>query len=185
MKAFSILFIFTTLALGADVPAGKTLPPVEKEAAVEAPPTTTLTDPVEVFQKAFWRRPAADDRIRHAERQEWKDDTGVSLWRWFIVVKPSPELVKYLRETNPFNLVATNAANPVKDAPKWFTFSSGAVDVLRASQGGMQLVFHEKEGLLYATDSGGGFYPGKVMEADPSPVAPATSRRPLKLPPEK
>ena len=30
----------------------------------------TNDDPQEVFQRAFWRRPTAEDRILHAERRE-------------------------------------------------------------------------------------------------------------------
>lgn len=32
---------------------------------------TTITDPVKVFQAAFWRRPSAEDVILNAERREW------------------------------------------------------------------------------------------------------------------
>lgn len=184
MKAVFALFILTAAAWGADAPAGQeAASPVKAEAA---PPTMTpLTDAVQVFQKAFWKRPAKSDVIRHAERQEWKDDTGIRKWAWFIIVKPSPELRKRLRDDNAFNLVAVPSAQPVKDAPQWFALPSGETEVLRAPQGGMQLVFDRKDGLLYASDSGGGFEPGRVVESKAGPAAPAVDRRPFKLPPEK
>ena len=40
----------------------------------------------EVFKRAFWRRPSAEDRILQAERHEWHDAEGVSRWQWFLIV---------------------------------------------------------------------------------------------------
>ena len=49
----------------------------------------------EVFKRAFWRRPSAEDRILQAERHEWHDAEGVSRWQWFLIVDPSPALLQY------------------------------------------------------------------------------------------
>ena len=42
----------------------------EAEVAVVPPPTSTVTDEVEVFQKAFWKRPTPEDRILHARLKQ-------------------------------------------------------------------------------------------------------------------
>ena len=74
--------------------------PVEEEVGLR-----TDTDPGEIFQRAFWRSPSADDRIVHAERREWSnDDNGVRHWEWFLEVEPGDKLVSWLREENPFRL---------------------------------------------------------------------------------
>lgn len=147
------------------------------------PPTTTLTNPVEVFQRAFWKRPTANDTILHAERREWKDEDGVKKWQWFIAVRPSPELVKHLRTDNAFNLVPGKEPQAVEHAPDWFVIKPGAVDVLKASMGGMQLMFSRKDNILYATDTGGGFHTGAPEVQRPVPVQVATGRLPPTPPP--
>src|SRR6187397_2142386 len=74
---------------------GESKPP----AAIPEEPQTrrvvVLTDPLKIFQKAFWRSPNANDQILHAERREWPGEDGVGKWKWFIVLQPSPELGKY------------------------------------------------------------------------------------------
>ena len=62
---------------------------------------------MKVFRRAFWRTPAAEDRILHAERREWADDEGVARWDWFLEVEPSAELRNWLQQDNPFALVST------------------------------------------------------------------------------
>ena len=117
-------------------------------------------DPAEVFQRAFWQPPGAGDHILHAERREWTDPDGLKNWQWFLVVEPSPELVKYLREDNAFGLVAVQQSPAFVDAPAWFTFQPGEVDVLHAPHGNLHLFFNKTKRLLLATSSGTGFRPG-------------------------
>lgn len=134
------------------------------------PPTSTLTDSTEVFQKAFWKRPTADDTILHAERREWADAEGVQRWQWFIAVEPSATLVKHLREDNAFSLAPAKSVPVVKDAPEWFAFPSSDVEILQAPRGEMCLFFSKTKRLLLATDSGGGFHPGATESAKPPPA---------------
>jgi hypothetical protein len=141
------------------------------------PPTSTLIDPVEVFQKAFWKRPTIGDNILHAERREWADSAGVKRWEWFIEVEPSPELVKYLREDNAFSLVPVATVSSVSDSPTWFQFKPEDVETLAGPQGKMQLFFSKSKPRLYATDGGGGFQPGVPEAAPPRPSEKATNGR--------
>ncbi len=133
-------------------------------------PNAVITDPVDVFQKAFWRRPTAEDRIVNAERREWSDENGISKWEWFIKVEASPSLIQYLREENAFGLVPGAAVPSLENAPSWFKFSSAHVDVLGAPSGNLRFVFSKTDNTLNATDSGGGFHPG----APESPQIPQT-----------
>jgi len=157
----------------------------EEAHEVYVPPTTTLTDSTEIFQKAFWKRPGANDKILHAERREWADADGVKKWQWFIAVEPSPELVKYLREDNAFGLTAAPAPQAVAHAPEWFTFDPKDMDVLQAPRGGLCLLFSKTQGRLYATDLGGGFKPGapEPTKAPPTTQAVSTGRLPPTPPP--
>jgi hypothetical protein len=83
---------------------------------------TTITDPVLVFQKAFWRRPARDDL--NAERREWSTSAdGVRQWRWFLAVKPGPALREWLAG-NPFSLGETSSPADLDSAPAWFPKAS-------------------------------------------------------------
>lgn len=152
------------------------------------PPTTTITDFTEVFQRAFWKRPAADDRILHAERREWSDTAGVKRWQWFIAVEPSSQLVKYLRDDNAFSLTPAAVVPEMVEAPAWFAYRAADVDVLQAPHGNMRLLFSKSKRLLLATDSGGGFHPGvpepvKPAAGSPSPGQATTGRLPVTSPP--
>lgn len=149
------------------------------------PPTTTLTDGVEVFQKAFWKRPTVNDKILNAERREWADGNGMKEWQWFIAVKPSPELVKHLRDDNAFGLGKAPATAPGDDAPDWFQFDPAEVDVLRSQSRGMKLAFGKNGNVLYATDSGGGFRPGASAPPSAVSVQAAPSGRLPTTPPPK
>jgi hypothetical protein len=148
-------------------------------------PASTSSDPAEIFQKAFWKRPAADDKILHAERREWSDTAGVSKWQWFLVVEPAPALVKHLREDNAFSLVPATTVSAIKEAPAWFAFNPNDVEILQAPNGNMRLFFSKTKRLIYATGSGGGFQPG-IPEAAKSAASPpaATGRLPLTPPPQ-
>ena len=123
-------------------------------------PTAPLSDPVAVFQRAFWKRPGVDDKILHAERREWSGADGVKQWQWFIVVEPSAGLMKHLRDDNAFSLVAATSAPVVREAPAWFAFQPGEVDILLAPHGNLRLFFSKAQRLLYATDAGVGFLAG-------------------------
>ena len=139
----------------------KTEPPAVSAVTWEgAPPTLTMTDADEIFKKAFWRRPAADDEILHAERHEWRDEEGLLRWQWFLKVKASPELIQYLRDDNAFGLVPASSKVRVGDAPAWFRFDPEEVNALQAPHGGMCLFFSKSSNTLYATASGRGFTKG-------------------------
>jgi len=134
------------------------------------PPTQVLTDNTAIFRQAFWKNPGPEDQILHAERREWSAADGLKKWQWFIVVKPSPLLAKYLREDNAFSLVQSEAVGIPNDAPSWFRHDADKIDLhLKSPMGGMSLAFSDD--LLYATDSGDGFRPGL-------PEAPAASFTP-------
>jgi hypothetical protein len=146
---------------------------------LQDPPTATLTDATEIFRKAFWKSPGAEDRILHAERREWSDDQGVAKWQWFIVLHPSPELVKYVREDNAFGLVRLESPRPVEQAPAWFRFDPAEVEVMGAPRSNLQFIFSNSGNLLFAAHSGGGFTRGA---APPSPSAPPPPRHDGRLP---
>lgn len=154
---------------------------------VAAGPTPDVknVDPVAVFQRAFWRRPAEADRILNAERREWKEEGEISRWQWFLEVEPSPALVSYLREENAFRLSDKKPAKIPRDAPEWFLRDPAGAHVMVARQGGMQLFFMPGNAKLYAMDGGGGFQAGEP-EKDPAlpASAPASGRLPLSPPPQ-
>ena len=132
------------------------------------PPTKTVTDTVEIFKRAFWRRPAPEDEILHAERQEWSDAEGLQRWRWFLVVKASPALVKNLREENAFGLLPSEPVPPPGDAPGWFAFQAGDFELLQSPDRSMRLFFSKSDNTLYAT---------------PAQTTPTTGRLPTTSPP--
>lgn len=165
MKALRGLLALALLAgLGVFVatrwPSPAPVPVPAPASPTAAPPTTTLLDPVAVFQRAFWQRPSAADRILHAERREWATAAGVQKWQWFLVVEPSPGLVKHLRDDNAFSLMSAATAPSIHSAPPWFTFPPEEFDVLIAPHGNLRLCFSRTQSLLYASDDGGGFLPG-------------------------
>lgn len=153
-------------------------PPVRKS----PPPTSTLTDGLEIFRKAFWRSPAAGDEVLNAERREWADSGGLSRWQWFIAVRPSPELLKYLREENAFGLAPSGSPSPIDDPPSWFAFNPAEVEVLRSPTANLQFIFRKEDNALYATNSGSGFARGAPPQSRP---APPPSSRPGRLPPTR
>lgn len=166
-------------------PANGTNRADESHASHSIPPATTLTDPAQVFQQAFWKRPTASDRILNAERREWKDSHGISKWQWFIQVRPSPELVKHLVTNNAFNLSPSTTPPGIEKPPPWFAADTKESRILRAPGGGMALLFDEKTNMLFATDSGGGFRKGAPEPAKPVAQNTAvTSRLPNSPPPK-
>jgi hypothetical protein len=162
-----------------------TLVAVPKAAHSLGKPSSTISDPTEVFQKAFWKRPTANDHILHAERREWSDAHGVKQWQWFIAVQPSPELVKHLRDDNAFNLRRSKGLQPVENSPEWFRFKADGAEAFEAPRGTMQLSFRASDNVLYATDAGGGFHAG-APEPLPKTTRPMVSmgRLPTTHPPD-
>ncbi len=148
-------------------------PPAQTAPSAQSdPPTATLTDATEVFYKAFWQRPTAGDEILHAERHDWRDAEGVTKWRWFLAVRASPGLLKYLRDDNAFGLVPAKSALLPDDKPAWFSFNPSEVMVLKSPRGKMQLVFQTRDNTLFAMDAGGGMQRGAP---EPAPVKPLQS----------
>lgn len=141
-------------------------------------------DPVKIFQRAFWASPTSEDTILHAERREWSDADGVLKWEWFLVVEPSPALLRRLRDDNAFGLVPATSAAAIGNAPGWFRFDAGAVSVLKSPHGRLQLIFSKNYRTLYATDAGRGFLRGAPEPVRPAPQqAPVPGRLPLTPPP--
>ncbi|WAC19111.1 hypothetical protein OVA24_17940 [Luteolibacter sp. SL250] len=113
----------------------------------------------DVFSKAFWRHPSADDRIVDAVRVESAGDDGVSRWAWFIKVHPSAALLQDLRDPLRFGLIPTGSPKPQLpadiSAPAWFRITGG--EVLQHPVQGMTLRYHADGNLLYVSDHGRGF----------------------------
>jgi hypothetical protein len=145
-------------------------PSQQPEAAAE-PASASARDEVEplpgvppeqVFRRAFWRNPSADDRIVHSERYETRDADGrVSEWRWFLAVSPSPELRSWLFNENPFSLIPVPAADLPANAPEWFPKAEALdrMSAMKSLEGHMQVFIDDNAGILYAADSGVGFAP--------------------------
>lgn len=187
MKILSTLVLLAGIAgIAVYFLLGRTADPAAPPAPVVSqvdPPTAVKDDANEIFQKAFWRRAGEGDKILHAERREWSDADRLEKWQWFIVVDPSPELVKHLRDDNAFELTPTEAKGETKGAPSWFTPPSSDVDVLQAPRGNMRLVFSKTKNLLYASDAGGGFQAGAPEKIKETPAPAASSGRLPSTPP--
>jgi hypothetical protein len=147
-------------------------------------PTKIENDPVKIFQRAFWTSPTSEDTILHAERREWSDADGLEKWEWFLVVKPSPSLLKRLRDDNAFGLFPAASAAAIGNAPEWFRFDADEVSVLKSPSAKLQLMFSKDHQTLYATDAGLGFRPGAPEVIKPTPQqAPVPGRLPTSPPP--
>ena len=147
------------------------------------PPTQTVTDGEEIFKKAFWRQPAVGDEILQAERHEWSDAGGLLRWQWFLVVKASPELIKYLRDDNAFGLAPTATGDAVAEAPSWFKYEADEVTTLMGPGSGLRLMFSKSGNRLYATAAGRGFTRGAPEPEPPVQGAPEPGRLPSTSPP--
>jgi len=151
------------------------------------PPTSTLTDPALVFQKAFWKRPTPEDQILHAERREWQDKDGLSKWQWFIAVKPSTVLVEHLITNNAFMLSASprSGGREHAETPEWFPQRvSEDTQVLANPSGTFRILLDKEKNLLHATDSGSGFRPGAPEPAKAITAAQPEGRLPTTPPPK-
>jgi len=155
---------------GTDAAPGKPAP-LEEKLTLQ-----TNEDAAEVFRRAFWREPAAEDRILHAQRREWvSEEDGVRRWQWFLAVEPGAELSRWLREENPFRLMAISTSGAparIPAAPAWFPADgpAGAV-VQRSPDGAMQLIFDPAANVFYVTDAGHGFAVAAKTPAAPTVAA--------------
>jgi hypothetical protein len=147
------------------------------------PPSVLLADKTEVFQKAFWKRPGPLDEIMHAERREWLGDAGVSRWQWFLVVRPSPELLRHVKEDNVFSLRAVPGIAVPSQAPEWFPTVFENATCFQSASGSMKLVFSNHDEWIYATDEGGGFQAGAPEAKPMEPGRPAQTGRLPAVPP--
>lgn len=195
MRKSSIILSATVIAVSAITAISIAVFPRQKEPKANdkvtpaqrniprSPPTTTRIDPIEVFQKAFWKRPTDADKILHAERREWTEAGDIRKWEWFLVVKPSPPLLKHLIEENAFNLPACRTSPPGDEAPAWFTYDPSRLETIGAARAGLRLSFDKTSGLLYATDRGGGFQPGVPETPQAAPTSHPDVRRFSATPP--
>jgi hypothetical protein len=169
-------------------PEGSRINPVKESAPAAMPPVpprTVTTNPVKIFQKAFWRSPTDGDLILHAERRDWTGEDGLAKWQWFLLVRPSPELVKYLISDNSFGLMKVKSASRIDGAPEWFNFSSLDTEEMQAPKAKLRLIFSKAENLLYATDSGDGLRLGAPEVPEVPKMSPSsTGRLPTTPPPD-
>jgi hypothetical protein len=137
-------------------------------------------DPIATFQKAFWKRPTAQDRILNASQRQWQAADGCQHWQWFISVQASPTLVQRLITDNAFLLTASHQAQPLKNAPDWFTTATqnGKLQLFSNALGTYQLHWDAENQLLHATDSGSGFSPGTSNTAALAQNSPAPPNTP-------
>jgi len=156
-------------------------PPIAWEAE---PPAAIEQEAEEVFKRAFWCRPTADDRILHAVRHAWHDADGVSRWQWFLIVDPSAGLLQDLRARNVFSLVPGTIPAP-REAPAWFVYDREAVASWRSLDGRMQLAYRHTDDRIYACASGLGFTKGAAAPsaAEPPATVGSVGRLPNASPP--
>ncbi len=176
MKATAAFLVVVTAALALTFhnrltsPARSTLAAPSPSANASSPSTSTPAPaapafaPEDVFRRAFWRQPTKADQILHAERRETPDHAPgeIARWQWFVVVKPSPELLQTLRNPETFGLLPTRTprlANSAEPAPAWFpdlaTASGG--ELRQTPSGGLTTYYVATTNTLYATDTGQGF----------------------------
>lgn len=185
MKA--LVFIATALAVGfigwrmaspkADPTPASDLSDIPKQ----PPPTTTNTNPTEVFQKAFWKHPTPEDDILRAERKEWADSSGLSKWQWVLSVKPSAALVEHLITQNAFML---RRSEPPSKLPEGFPESAKGYEAYTNASGAFWILWDKEENLLHATDSGSGFRPGAPEPVKAVVTTPPEGRLPTTPPPK-
>lgn len=163
----ALLLAWLGLRMASSPARSGSLSPLQPNAVVP-PPTSTNTDPVQVFQRAFWKRPTGKDQILHAERREWVAGDGLERWQWFIAVDPSDELARYLHEQNPFSLSEPKGkvTLPEEPRPSWFPSSADGFTVRQSIDGQMLFLTQVDTGRLFATSQGHGF--AKPVEISPS-----------------
>jgi len=119
----------------------------------------------DVFRRAFWRHPQADDKIVEAVRTESSGADGVSRWVWFMKIHPSAALLRDLRDPATFGLVATARPSALPEEisrPVWFPVARAGtgMEVLQHPTQPLTLQYHAEDNLLYASDHGRGFSKG-------------------------
>ena len=147
------------------VKPGPATTPAAAAAKIEEPAQAGVKierDPTLVFQRAFWRRPGPDVKIKSAERREWTDaNRAVEKWQWFVSLQTTPEFRRWLFEQNPFEIVKAAGTDvpTITDAPAWFPAVAGTqrFQGYRNHEGRLRLFLDEQTGELFATDHGGGF----------------------------
>ena len=147
------------------------------------PVPSSAWPPEEVFRRAFWRQPTAQDRILHAERREATigpphtnaGSRDVQSWQWFLALQPSPGLLRSLRDPDTFGLLPTAAprlwSEPAPEPlPTWFPAAASVpeFEILQAPAGRLTLLYRAADNTLFATDAGAGFAP----TAKPGPGSP-------------
>lgn len=162
--------------------AGDSGPPTPMVWKGEAP-QRAVTEATEVFKRAFWRLPGDGDKIVHAERYEWSDAGGLTKLQWFLEVKPSAALLKYLRDDNAFGLAPASEARLPEERPAWFQFQADQVNVLQSPSGQLQLIFRERDQTLFALGSGRGFQRGAPEPVSASAPPAPPGRLPATPPP--
>jgi hypothetical protein len=182
LAAIAIVMLFS---LGWRRGSAPQVDPPSKTVWKKDAPTSIHNDPVKIFQRAFWASPTSEDKILHAERREWSGPDGLQKWQWFLVVEPSPALLKRLRDDNAFGLIPAPSAIDIVNAPNWFQFKREEVSVLKSPQAKLQLIFSKDNHTLYATDSGLGFRAGAPEPFKPAPQAPILGRLPTTPPPSR
>lgn len=123
--------------------------------------------PEEIFRRAFWRHPAAADKILRAERFEWlADDESLTRWQWFIELNPSPELLGWLSDPETFGLIRSEPGSAIRTwadksspPPEWFPLPETAseFEVRQTPTGHFSLLYRKSDNTLFAADSGEGF----------------------------
>jgi hypothetical protein len=136
-----------------------------------------------VFRRAFWRRPAPEDRILHASRREWSDAQGVTRWQAFLAVEPGPTLREWLA-TNPFSLATVpSLAREIPNPPEWFPKKLDGFTIQQSPIGNMVILTAGSGSTVYFTDHGQGFARPAATTAPPPASSPAPQNRLPNAPP--
>lgn len=143
-------------------PTPATVAPATTAPTAQSRSVTVTASPEEIFRRAFWRHPAAGDRIVHADRHEWVDDGHVQRWQWFLEVRPDPSLLHALRDPDTLGLVSAAPSSAVAQPlspPSWFPSAAQrhGYEVLRSPAGGLTVFYRAADNVLFATDTGRGF----------------------------
>lgn len=159
MKRFTILTLSLAVAAAVIIawqrrelePAPAAVPQV-----VDGGTLKTSADPAEIFQRAFWKRPGAEDKILHAERREWVSETsGVRQWQWFLMLEPPAGFVSAQLER--FSL-KTGSWTPGRTAmPAWFQKAVQPGTATHTSPDGALTLIAMADGRVLATGTGKGF----------------------------
>lgn len=138
-----------------NVPA---IPAAPVPSVVDGGQLTTASDGVEIFQRAFWKRPRPEDKILHAERREWTSETdGVRQWEWFLAIEPGPGLVEDIRARYSLHPTALQTGH-YASAPAWMREAVKPDFTALTSDGqGMTLALSPDGRTLLATGRGNGF----------------------------